>query len=64
MSNQETFGIAHKKYTRSFTFKNMPDITTRRKLKAAGFIYDKGNWYKTLSDGSDVTPEDLAQVIG
>ncbi len=64
MTNQETLGIAHKKYTMSFTFKTMPDVITRQKLKAAGFIYDKGNWYKTQSDGSDFTAADLGQVIG
>ena len=64
MSNQGSLGIQRKSFTMSYTFKIAPDHVTRQKLKAAGFIYDRGNWYKTQSEGSEFTESDLAQIIG
>ncbi len=64
MSNQETIGVIRTSYTVSVTFTNKPDDAMRARLKAAGYKFENGNWYRNQTDGKLATLEDVSQMTG
>lgn len=48
-------GILQSSYTVSLTFSARPNDEMRRKLKASGFLFDRGRWYRNQSDSQNAT---------
>lgn len=47
MSESKPIAIVRETYTISITFEEKPSEERRRALKAAGYKFENGNWYKS-----------------
>jgi hypothetical protein len=57
-------GIIQTSYTVSFTFTDKPSAEQRAKLKAAGYLYDRGRWFRNQSDSKLATQASVDQMLG
>lgn len=62
MSN-ETAAIIKHSTTVSLTFTDKPDEATRTRLKAAGFKFENGNWYRNQTQGKSANTAELQQFL-
>ena len=63
MSNQEPIGIIQSSYTLSITFTSKPSDAMRQRLKAAGYQFDKGRWFRNQSDSNMATQEGVERLL-
>lgn len=62
MSNNP-IAIARQVTTVSITFSEKPSEERRRELKASGFRYENGNWYKSDSQSHLADEATVAKLI-
>ena len=63
MSNQEPIGILQTSFTVSLTFTSKPTEEMRQRLKQAGYLFDKGRWFRNQSDSKQATVEAVEQLL-
>ncbi len=63
-ATEQPIGIVQSSYTVSITFSARPDDELRRKLKAAGFLFDRGRWYRNQSDSNNAARAMVEQLLG
>ncbi|WP_337177551.1 hypothetical protein [Paludisphaera sp.] len=63
MSNDQTIGVVQTSYTVAITFSERPTDEMRQRLKAAGFQFDRGRWFKNQPDSRMATAETVEQVL-
>lgn len=61
--NEQPIGVIQSSYTVSITFTAKPSAEQRAKLKAAGYLYDKGRWFKNQSDSSFAIQATVDQLL-
>lgn len=62
-SNDQTVGIIQTSYTVSVTFTVKPSAEQRAALKTAGYLYDKGRWFRNQSESNLATQASVDQVL-
>ena len=62
-SNEPTVGIIQTSYTVSVTFTDRPSLERRAELKAAGYLFDKGRWFRNQSDSNLATGEAVDELL-
>lgn len=63
MTDAKPIAIIRQTSTVAVTFEGMPSEERRRALKAAGYRYDNGHWYRSQSDSQMASEEQVAQVL-
>ena len=63
-TTSEAIGIVQTSYTVSITFTAKPSDEQRRKLKASGFLFDKGRWYRNQSSSDHASQATVDQLLG
>ena len=63
MSNSDQVAIVRRTYTESVTFVGKPSEERRSQLKAAGYKFESGNWYRSRSDSQLATDEEVAKTL-
>ena len=56
-------GIIQTSYTVSVTFSSKPSPEQRAKLKAAGYMYDRGRWFRNMSDSKLATQDSVDDML-
>ena len=62
-NNTNPIAIARQVTTVSITFTEKPSEERRRELKAAGFKFENGNWYKSESQSHFADDATVAKLI-
>lgn len=62
-SNEQPIGIIQTSYTVSITFTDRPSAEQRAALKAAGYLFDKGRWFRNQSDSNLATQASVDQLL-
>ena len=62
-TEQPAVGIIQTSYTVSVTFTDKPSADQRTELKAAGYLFDKGRWYRNQSGSKLATQETVDQLL-
>jgi hypothetical protein len=62
-NEQPTVGIIQTSYTVSVTFTDKPSPEQRTELKAAGYLFDKGRWFRNQSDSKLATQASVDQML-
>lgn len=62
-SQEQHIGVVQTSYTVAITFTQKPDLETRQKLKAAGYLYDKGRWYRNETGSRFATQAIVDQLL-
>ncbi|WP_435008062.1 hypothetical protein P12x_005331 [Tundrisphaera lichenicola] len=58
-----TVGIIQTSYTVSVTFTDKPTAEQRAKLKSAGYLFDKGRWFRNQSSSDLATQASVDQLM-
>ncbi len=56
-------GVIQTSYTVAVTFTERPSLEQIQKLKAAGYQYDRGRWFKNESDSNLATQLKVDQLL-
>jgi hypothetical protein len=62
-TTEQPIGVIQSSYTVSITFTAKPSVEFRQKLKAAGYLYDKGRWFRNQSNSSLATQATVDQLL-
>jgi hypothetical protein len=60
---EPAIGIIQSSYTVSVTFTDKPSPEQRAELKAAGYLFDKGRWFRNQSDSKLATQTSVDQLL-
>ena len=63
MSNTDQVAIVRRTYTESITFVGKPSEERRVQLKAAGYKFENGNWYRSRSDSQLASDDEVAKQV-
>lgn len=63
MIESKPIAIIRQTSTVAVTFEGVPSEERRRALKAAGYRYDNGHWYRSQSESQMASEELVAQVL-
>jgi hypothetical protein len=56
-------GIIQTSYTVSVTFTDKPSPEQRAKLKSAGYLFDRGRWFRNQSDSKLATQDSVDDML-
>ncbi|MDG3006440.1 hypothetical protein [Paludisphaera mucosa] len=62
-ASTDAVGIIQTSYTVSITFTAKPSLEQRAELKSAGYLFDKGRWFRNQSDSKLATSEVVDQLL-
>jgi hypothetical protein len=62
-NEQPAVGIIQTSYTVSVTYTDRPSPEQRANLKAAGYLFDRGRWFRNQSDSKLATQEHVEQLL-
>lgn len=62
-SNEAAVAIIQTSYTVSVTYTEKPTAEQRAELKAAGYLFDKGRWFRNQSDSNLATQANVDQLL-
>ncbi len=62
-ANDQAVGIIQTSYTVSITFTVKPSAEQRAALKSAGYLFDKGRWFRNQSDSNLATQASVDQLM-
>ena len=62
-SQANPIAIIRQTTTVSIAFAEKPSEERRRQLRDAGYLYDKGQWFKPVTDSRMASEELVAQVL-
>ena len=60
---EQHIGVIRSSYTVSITFTAKPSEELRKRLKAAGYKFENGNWYRNQSDGNLATDASVDRLL-
>lgn len=63
MTDSTPIALIRQTTTVSIAFAEKPSEERRRQLRDAGYLYDKGQWFKPVTESRMATEELVAQVL-
>ncbi len=62
-THEAAVGIIQTSYTVAITFTDKPSPEQRSELKAAGYLFEKGRWFRNQSDSNLATQANVDQLL-